>query len=60
MSWPAGIGPSEVYLYIDLLKNSSIMSLGIFLVFTVIVLVLIENHHQTVNLTSCCHVIKTV
>ena len=27
MSWPAGIGSPEVYLFIDLLKNLSIMQL---------------------------------
>ena len=34
MSWPAGIGSPEVYLCTDLLKNLSIMLLGIFLVFS--------------------------
>ena len=29
MSWPAGVGSPEVYLFIDLLKNQSIMLLGI-------------------------------
>ena len=30
MSWLAGIGSPEVYLFIDLLKNLSIMLLGFF------------------------------
>ena len=33
MTTPVSIGPPEVYLFIDLLKNPSIMPLGIFLVF---------------------------
>ena len=32
MSWLAGTGSPEVYLFVDLLKNLSIMPLGIFLV----------------------------
>ena len=40
MSWPVGIGSPEVNLFIDLLKNLSIMLLGIFLVckFQIIIL----------------------
>ena len=32
MSWPVGIGSSEVYLFIDFLKKPANNALGIFLV----------------------------